>query len=493
MEIVHLTTEIAPFAKVGGLADVIYGLSHAQVKNQDHVEVILPKYEKLNLSLIEPYEVIVHDLMVLYAEKEHHCTVWQGKMHGILVTLIESHDATGFFEREHIYGYPDDTSRFTYFSVACMEILKMREKKPDIIHIHDWPTALVAPLVKKALFPSRVVFTIHNLAYQGICDEKTFNQTGLDAKSYLTPDLLQDVQYPHLLNLLKGALVYADAVTTVSPTYAKEILSFSLGGLMHKVLQKYEKKIVGILNGIDFQFWNPSQDLHLPHSYSHEEIQNSVPFLQNKLKNKEHLRRTLGLNENSPSPLVAVIARLCPQKGPDLIQHAIHTTLKMGGQFVLIGTTTDPETHDSFYALKCELAPSCQVHIELSYNESLAHLLFAAADLFLVPSLFEPCGLTQMIAMRYGTLPLVRETGGLVDTVFDIDNAELPEKKRNGFSFLPYSAEGIERCLERAFALFRSDPLKWRNMMEVGMKTDFSWEAPAKTYHDLYAVKARVL
>lgn len=461
MEIVHVAAELAPIAKVGGLADVLFGLSRALHAQGHHIEIILPKYDCLDLSGIDELEVLEHDFSCCFQKKHYHNTLWKGKIGKIDLILIESHHPSAFFERGTIYGCDDDLDRFAYFCKASATYIQQKDSPPDIVHLHDWHTALIAPLLPG----TKTIFTIHNLAYQGHSPKTLLDKIELPIASSITDD-----KNPEEINLLKAGIVYADAVTTVSPTYAKEILSPEGGENMQDTLHQHREKITGIINGIDYTYWNPETDTKIPFNYS-------ATTIAIKQKNKRALQHKLSLTE-ADCPLVSVITRLVPQKGPSLIKHALKHTLKKGGQFILIGSTSDQDTHDEFYQLKCELATSKNVHFELLYNETLSHEVFAASDLFLVPSIFEPCGLTQMIAMRYGSVPLVRFTGGLADTVFP---------KVNGYGFGPPTNAAIDTALDQALKDWTEQPDTWKRLMKNGMEHNFSWNIPSKKYVALYS------
>ncbi|MCH9704045.1 MAG: glycogen/starch synthase, partial [Chlamydiae bacterium] len=341
-----------------------------------------------------------------------------------------------------------------YFCAAATALLESKEA-PDVVHLHDWHTALVAKLYSSA----RTILTIHNLAYIGGCSKETLHKIGLMELS----DFVLEDHY----SLLRGGLVAADLITTVSPTYAEEILTKPFGGPFCQLLNGNRDKLVGILNGIDYSYWNPQRDEFLP-----------FPYSSAMLSGKDEMKRMIQTKLDMPKEdnlLVTAIARLVEQKGPDLIEAAIRMTERRGGQFVLLGSASDPKTQEQFASLKKELAHNPNISLQLLYDEELAHQLFAAADLLIVPSLFEPCGLTQMIAMRYGTLPLVRKTGGLADTVIDgVD----------GFVFEEASSEAIEACLTRCFALFNSE--KWTEMQSNALSRDWSWTIPTQTYLSHY-------
>jgi starch synthase len=460
VDIIHIAAELAPLAKVGGLGDVIHGLGRALITKGQSVTIILPKYRTLQLEYAKQLEVIEPAQIVFFDGKNYRNTIWQANVDGLTVLLIESHAEEDFFGREKIYGYEDDTLRFIYF---CLSALELVQNLPcDVIHIHDWHTALIAGLVKEVYqeIHAITVFTIHNLAYQGLCKGEDLDKVG-----WKSPALKESGVY----NLMKGGIHFADQVTTVSPNYAKEILTTELGGNLQATLQHHSHKFQGILNGIDFDYWNPETDTFLPFNFSSKRPENKKCIQAN-------LRARFSLAEEN-CPIVGAITRLVPQKGPELIKASILRTLEWGGQFILLGSASDEKTYQQFYNLKRKLEGSRQVHIELTYNEALSHVLYAGSDLFLVPSLFEPCGLTQLIAMRYGTVPLVRQTGGLADTVFD---------GKNGFVFGPPTAEAINRALDRAFETWFEHPEKWQKLMEAGLKGDYSWHFPAEAYLRIY-------
>jgi starch synthase len=480
MHIVHITSELSPLAKVGGLADVVYGLCKELSHLGDQIEIILPKYDCLDVSPLKNLKVERKDLLCCNALN----TVWRGTLDNIKIILIEPHNA--FFNRGMIYGCPDDTDRFLYFSRTAIEYLYKTQNKPDLLHLHDWPTAIIPVLIKEIYAPlgfqcKGSVLTIHNLEHQGKCTPSNLSRIGLRGESFLTPEKLQDPYTLNLINLLKGGIVYADQLTTVSPNYKKEILTPEGGCGLHTLLIQCEKKLHGILNGIDKDFWDPTKDFRLAKKYP----KTLEGILQAKEENRNHLRTLLRLKKEK-KPLVASICRLVRQKSPELIQHALEQTLAKGGQFVLLGSSTSPEILQHFSTLKKKLAKSDQVAILLETDETMAHLIFAAADLFVIPSLFEPCGLTQLIALRYGTIPVVRLTGGLVDTVFDIDTSTRPLQERNGFTFDHPDPAGVDWALDRALQCWKTDREKWKTLITQGMRWDFSWTHTAPQYQALY-------
>ena len=474
MKIVHVASELAPIAKVGGLADAVYGLCRALLEKKQRVEVILPKYDLIDFEHVDHLKV-TQDILSFFDGKERVNTIWSGFVDKIPITFIEPKDPPNLFNRKTIYGCEDDVLRFAYFCRAALHYLVKSKKHPDIIHLHDWHTALISPLL--SIFSSeglsaRSVFTIHNLAYQGNCDAKILKMIGLDSPTIRE---LKD-QGTSTYNPLKGGIVFSNQVTTVSPTYAKEILSKELGKDLQPTLLKYQTKLTGILNGIDFNYWNPETDPLLPSHYSAKQLTETPPFLQKKAQVKTALRKRLRLAEKS-CPIVSCIARLVQQKGPELIKAAILRTLEGGGQFVLLAAPCDDKILTQFSNLKQKLSGSPHVHLELHQSEELAHLIYAGSDLFLAPSLFEPCGLTPLIAMHYGTVALVHQTGGLKDTVFE---------GKNGFSFESPTVAAIHEAIDRALLCWKQNPKLWHRLMERGMQEDYSWKKPAEAYLNVY-------
>lgn len=488
MYIVHIASELTPVAKVGGLADVIQGLSRELSRLGHHVEVILPKYDCMHPEHLKNLK-IESKVASFDGPFPIENTIWSARVDGINVILIEPHHTERFFNRGKIYGCSDDIDRFGYFSRAAMEYLFKAGKEPDVLHAHDWPTALI-PILYKDMYThlgfhvGGVIVTIHNMQHQGRCLPHHLSRTGLKGEHYLAFDKMQDPQEPQDVNLLKGAIVYADKVTTVSPTYEKEILTSEGAFGLHHTLQDHRKKLKGILNGIDVQYWDPKTDPHLSKAY-HMEGKNSDAVVACKKENKKKLRAQLGLEE-SDAPLVATIARLVPQKSPDLIKKALFFSLEKEAQFVLLGNSPIPAIHNEFDALQAELKSNKNASIQMDKDEALAHQIYASADMFIIPSAFEPCGLTQLIALRYGTVPIARMTGGLCDTVFDIDTSKKPQKQRNGFTFEGANPEEMTAALGRAIDCYREAPEKWHTLITNGMRQDVSWKLPAKEYLSIY-------
>jgi starch synthase len=482
--IVQITPELAPVAKVGGLADVVFGLTNELQIRGNHVEIILPKYDCLRYDHIWGLCETYSDLWVPWFGGAIHCTVYFGFVHGRKCFFIEPHSSDNFFNRGCIYGFNDDVLRFAFFSRAAMEFLWKSGKHPDIIHCHDWQTALVPVFLFEiyqflGMTHPRVCFTIHNFKHQGVTGAQLLQATGLNRPEYYFHyDRMRDNFNPHALNLMKAGVVYSNFVTTVSPRHATEAKDEGQGFGLEPTLHIHHAKYGGVVNGIDYNVWNPEIDHYIPYHYG-------VDTIEEKYKNKRALRDRLMLADNE-KPIVAFVGRLDPQKGLELLRHAIFYTLHRRGQFVLLGSSPDGQINNYFWGLKHQLNDNPDVHIEIGFNEELSHLIYAGADIMLVPSRFEPCGLTQLIAMRYGTVPVVREVGGLADTVFDKDYAHKPLHERNGYVFRDYDYGGLESALGRALSCYYDYPEHFRELMKNSMRYDFSWKNPGQDYLNIY-------
>ncbi len=493
MHIVHIASELAPLAKVGGLADVVLGLCRELSWKGHDVDIIIPKYDCMDSEQIRDLTVDSKNLMSFYNGEWFSNTIWMGWVENLKVYFIEPHHPRFFFNRGCFYGCDDDTERFLYFSRAAIEFMYKRPVTPDIIHLHDWQTAVIAPLYKDmyqelGYSKPKTVFTIHNMEYQGKCATFDLNHIGLDGSLYQQASRMQDNLYPNLINLLKGGIVYSDFITTVSPNYAKEVLSPEGGRGLETTLLEHKDKFAGILNGIDYSYWNPEIDRFLPAHYSPRETpanKKDRSTIDKKGFIKKLLREKLLLAEDH-RPIVGCITRLVPQKGIDLIKHTMRHIVDKKGQFVLLGSSPIPSISAEFHRLKHQYTDHPHIHLVLHHQEELAHLIYAGCDMFIVPSLFEPCGLTQMIALKYGTVPIVRHTGGLADTIFDVDNSSKPFEEKNGYVFEFPDAAGIDSALDRAIHCWFEDPEKWRNLMLNGMKMDFSWNHSSDDYLEIY-------
>lgn len=479
MYVVQITPELAPLAKVGGLADVVTGLTRELEIRGNPVEIILPKYDCMRYDQIRDLHITYQDLWVPWYDSAVRCTVWFGFVRDHKCFFIEPHSQDNFFNRGSIYGFDDDILRFAFFSRAAIEFLWKAGKRPEIIHCHDWQSALVPVFLYEiyqhmGMTHPRVCYTIHNFKHQGVTGNFVLSATGLNRPEYyLHPDRLLDNHTPSAVNLMKGGIVYSNFVTTVSPRHAFEAMHGQGFGL-EPTLHTHHTKFGGIVNGVDYDVWNPEIDPFIPFRYN-------VDYIDEKYKNKQALRSRLLLADNE-KPIIAFIGRLDPQKGLELVRHALFHSLNHRGQFILLGSSPDSEINSYFWELKRHLNDSPDCHIEIGFDEELAHLIYCGADMVVVPSQFEPCGLTQLIAMRYGTIPIVRAVGGLADTVFDKDCSDKPLHERNGYVFNDYDEAGLESALTRAIDCYYDFPEHFRELMKNAMRSDYSWNHPGQHY-----------
>ena len=453
LKVLLASSEVVPFAKTGGLADVAGSLPLALDRLGVDVRVIMPKYSSVKVK---------GDSTVI------------GR--GVKVYFVENDD---YFNRHHFYGdkfgdYRDNLERFSFFSREIIERCKKENFAPDVIHCNDWQTALV-PVYLNTLYKfdpffkdTKTLFTIHNLAYQGLFEKDEFPKMGLDWTLFH----IHYFEFYGKVNLMKAGIVYSDAVSTVSPTYAREILTREFGCGLEGVLRTREDSLYGILNGIDYDIWNPATDKHLLKNYTAEEI-------EGKYVNKEKLQEEVGLKVDRDIPLIGVISRLADQKGFDLLGKIIGEVLNMKVQFILLGTG-DQKYHVLFEKMASAHAKSASIN--LKFDAVLAQRIYAASDIFLMPSRYEPCGLSQMICFKYGTAPVVRAVGGLKDSVTEYD----PKTgEGNGFIFDEYNAHYFFSEIKKALNLYRNK-LVWNELVKKIMALDYSWESSAKEYEELY-------
>jgi len=484
MYIVMVSPECAPVAKVGGLADVVFGISRELEIRGNAVEIILPKYDCMRYDHIWGLQVTYQDLWVPWYGGAIHCTVWFGFVHGRKCFFIEPHSRENFFNRGHFYGFHDDASRFAFFSKAALEFLLKDGRRPDIIHCHDWQTGLVPVLLYEiyqglGMHTQRVCYTIHNFKHQGVTGEYILWATGLgNPGRFNHHDRLRDNFNQNAINLMKGGIVYSNFVTTVSRHHAYEALHTDQGHGLGPTLHTHQSKFGGVLNGVDYDVWNPEIDPLIAHRYG-------IDTIDEKYHNKGALRDRLWLAQDY-KPIIAYVGRLDHQKGVNLIHHGIFYALRQNAQFILLGSSPDASVNRHFWQLKHHLNDNPHCHLEVGYNEELAHLIYAGADMIVMPSLFEPCGLTQMMALKYGTVPIVRAVGGLVDTVFDKDYSELPFHERNGYVFYQPDHAGLESAMHRAIGLWYGFPEDFRQLMINGMHYDYSWNYPGQDYLNIY-------
>ncbi len=484
MYIVMISSECAPVAKVGGLADVVSGLSRELEIRGNAVEIILPKYDCMRYDQIWGLQVTYQDLWVPWFNGAIHCSVWFGFVHGRKCFFIDPHSGDNFFNRGAYYGFTDEALRMAFFTKAALEFMLKTNKRPDVIHSHDWQTALTPVLLFEiykyhGMANQRVCHTIHNFKHQGVAGENILWATGLGRPDYYyAKDRLGDDFNHQAINFTKGGIVYSNFVTTVSPHHAWEVLNTDMGYGLGHTLYLHRNKFGGVLNGLDYDTWNPEIDRYIPHHYN-------VNDLEGKYRDKEALRHRLLLRQEY-KPLIAYVGRLDYQKGVHLIRHALFYSIWNGAQFVLLGSSPEGGINDYFWHLKHYLNDNPDCHLEIGFDEELAHLIYAGADMIVAPSMFEPCGLIQMIAMRYGTVPIVRAVGGFVDTVFDKDYSDRPEEERNGFVFNNPDYQGIESAMSRAIGLWNLYPLEFKKLVLNGMRHDFSWNRPGQDYLNIY-------
>jgi starch synthase len=484
MYVVMVAPECAPAAKAGGLGDAVSGLSRELELRGHAVEIILPKYAGLQYSDIWGLQPTYHDLWVPWYGEAVRCTVWFGYANGRKCFFIEPHSAGNYFGRDRLYGYGDDAERFAFFSKAALEFMLRANKRPDIIHCHDWQTGLVPVLLyeqySEVMPDQRVCYTIHNFRHQGTSDERVLWATQLGRREhFMDADRLGDDFRYRGLNPMKGGVVYSNFVTTVSPSHADEALYGDASSGIGRTLKEHQDKFRGVLNGIDYDVWNPATDPLLPACYS-------VDTIERKYQSAAALRDRFWLRKTR-RPVVAYVGRLDEQKGMHLVHHALFYTLARGGQFVLMGDAYHQDSiNDHFWHLKGYLNDNEDCHLEIGYREELAHLIYAGADLLVVPSMFEPCGLAPLIAMQYGTVPVVRATGGMIDTVFDHDHSGRPLAERNGYVFHHTDNQAIESALSRALRLWSIRPGEFRKLVANCMRADYSWARPGQEYLDIY-------
>jgi starch synthase len=473
MKILYVSPEITPFAKTGGLADVAHALPKAIQALGHDIRAVMPKYlsiadQNLAMERVAPFTVQMHNGL-------HGTVLWQAENGSVPTYFIENE---AYFYREGFYGlgdwnYPDNLERFVFFCKAALECCKAIDFAPDVIHCNDWQTA-VLPTILKAIYVTyrkdpffspipKLVYSIHNISYQGRFPKDHWPILSLP-RSYYT----YDFEFYGQINLTKSAIHFADAITTVSETYAREIQTTDLGFGLQDVLLSHKNNLYGILNGADYQDWNPETD---PYTYG---IHYSADDLSGKRRIKTKLRAEYQLPDTDDVPLIGMTTRFVEQKGIDLITECAEQILQLNTQMIVLGSG-DQRYHDFFEWLRRSYPD--RVGLYIGFNNELAHRIEAGADIFLMPSLFEPCGLNQIYSLKYGTLPIVRLTGGLADTIQD---------GVNGYTFFDFSAHLLFDAVQRAIDVYRDHPDRWNQMMITAMGQDFSWEKSAEKYLAIY-------
>jgi len=469
MRVLFVSAEVSPFAKTGGLADVGLALPRALAEKGVEIRVAMPKYRGVEgkTELAEAGRMTVS-----VAGRERDCAVYRSKLPGSSVPIFFlGHDP--YFDRAEIYGegseYPDALERFTFLSRGALALCDALDWTPDLIHTNDWHAALIPGFVADRVVPrldrAKTMLTIHNLGYQGSFPVEQAAATGLSDEA-LRPYLRNGT-----INLLKGGILSVDLINTVSPTYAEEILQNGAG--LEAELRSRRDVLHGVVNGVDVEVWNPKTDPHLWANYD-------VGDLHGKAEDKARLQRELGLAIDPAVPILGVISRLAEQKGFDLIISGFERMMALGVQFVLLGTGA--AEYETFFREAQERHPGGVASL-ITFSEAWAHRIEASADIFLMPSHYEPCGLNQQYSLLYGTVPVVRATGGLKDTVEEFDGAA---DAGTGFLFEDRTTGAFLEAVERAAGVFRSDPAAWGRLQQRGMRKDLSWHASAEAYRRLY-------
>ncbi len=454
MKVLFLSSEVVPFAKTGGMADVAGALPVALEHQGIEVRIILPKYKEVSVEGGSSF--IGRDIRVDFLVNDR------------------LYDRYGIYVDENGIDHRDNLERFAYFCRQSLELVKREGFKPDIIHCNDWQTGLI-PVYLKTIYKddpffnnTKTIFTIHNLAYTGSFNASEWPMTGLD-KSLFT---IEGLEYYGKFSLLKGGLVFSDVITTVSPTYAKEIQTKEFGCGMEGILKTRSNDLYGVLNGIDYGLWNPLTAKALYKNYS-------AGSINAKYDNKSMLLKELGLKTDQSSPLIGTVGRLAEQKGYDILAEIVDKLCDMNIGFVLLGT--GEQRYQKIFGKVAKKHPN-NTSINLTFNDVLAQRIYAASDIFLMPSRYEPCGLGQLISFKYSTVPVVRRTGGLADTVIEYN---LKTEEGNGFLFNDCGPEHLLEAIKRAVTVYK-DKDKWLNLIRKIAGYDFSWDTSAKKYIEIY-------
>jgi len=474
VKILFTVSEAVPFHTTGGMGQVAGALTAALKKlhpRKYDVRMVMPLYASFKEKYASELKFI-GETTVKLAWREQYCGVFEYKHGNVICYFV---DNMHYYDRPTAYGHHDDGERFAFFSKAVYSVMDIADFTPNIIHAHDWQSALV-PIYAKTRFADRypdirTVFTIHNLEYQG-----KFSRDILFDVFDLREDEAQIVEYDNCINLIKGAIVCADKITTVSPSYAEEIQNGGGHGL-DAILREHTFKLSGIINGIDYEIYNPEIDPLIDKNYS-------LDSLNGKTANKMKLQTLFGLPKSPRTMLISIVTRLVSHKGIDLIMHRMNELLDLDVQFIVLGT--GDHAYELFFTEQA-LAHPDKVAVNLTFNPELAAMVYAGSDVVLMPSLSEPCGLVQMIACRYGTIPIVRKVGGLGDTIRDCRAGD-----GNGFAFDEYNADLLIDTISQAVELYKYREEDWQNLIQQAMNSDFSWGVSAKAYGAIYEGLRRV-
>lgn len=471
MKVLFAASEAHPFIKTGGLGDVMGALPKSLIKLGIDTRVVIPKYKNIKDELKQKLQ-FVKWFTVPVGWRNQYCGVFQYEYNEVIYYFI---DNEYYFNRDGLYGYFDDGERFAFFNRAVLEFIKEIDWQPDLINCNDWQTGMVPVLLnleyKKDQFYSRIktVFSIHNLLFKGSFSPKVLPE--LFGYDYM-PLVNGSVELDGSVSFLKGGLNYCDQITTVSKTYAEEIKTPQYGEGLDGFLRSKSYYLMGIVNGIDYEEFNPQDDKFIFKNFN-------INSISNKVENKLALQRELGLPQKKDTPMIGIISRLTHQKGCDLIVNMIDRLLQRDIQVVILGTG-DYWYEETFKNLQYRYPDKVSANIK--FDNTLAHKIYAATDMFLMPSLFEPCGLGQLIALRYGSIPIVRETGGLRDTVYPYNKYN---GVGNGFGFKNFNSSELMQIIEYALTIY-SDKNAWNNIIKQAMDSDNSWEKSAMQYKWLY-------
>jgi starch synthase len=472
MKILFVASEAHPFIKTGGLGDVAYALPKALRRLGIDIRVILPKYSEIKEEFRKKM-LTLDTFNVPVGWRNQYGGLQYLEYDGIPFYFI---DNEYYFKRANAYGFGDDAERFAYFDRAVLEAINhMIDFTPDIIHLNDWHTGMIAPIMKEHFshhprFSNiKTIFTIHNLQYQGIFGREILGDMLALSDDYFSEERLK---YHDGISFMKGGLNFSNKITTVSNSYAEEIKTPFYGEGLHGLLQVRNHDLSGIVNGIDTELFNPLEDKELAFNFDHNSI-------ERKSKNKAELQKALNLPVNENIPMIGMVTRLASQKGIDLLSHIIEELLHENLQLVVLGTGEQKyEDMLKYYASVCPDKLSANI----TFNNTLAKRIYASSDMFLMPSLFEPCGIGQLLALRYGTLPIVRETGGLKDTVMSFNEYT---NEGNGFSFANYNAHEMLFTIKRALGYYDNKQV-WGNLVKKAILEDNSWKKSALEYKNLY-------
>lgn len=480
MKVAFVATECVPYAKTGGLADVAGALPAELVKLGHQLKVFIPKYSLIDESRYGlKYNWDIGEMPIRINGIIRSAHVHQSKLPNTDIDIYFI-DCPHYFYRHAIYtNDQDEDERFILFSKAVIETLQRLQWAPDIIHCNDWQTGLLPLFIKdnynwdQMFDRTASVFTIHNIGYQGLFSKSALFSAEIRGELFYPGG---PVEHNHGISFMKAGISFADIINTVSNTYAHEILTPEYGAGLDPALQKRKDDLYGILNGVDYNIWNPETDKHLPYHYT-------INDLGGKYLNKKYLLKHFGIKPDENVPLVGIVSRMVLQKGFDIFADAINDLLKLEVQWIILGSGED--RFEDLFRLMSNQFPG-KVGVYIGYNNELSHLIEAGADMFLMPSKYEPCGLNQIYSLKYGTVPIVRKTGGLADTVKDWDEqSHYGLKDGNGFSFYDYSGYALFKSVERAVNTFKHKDI-WRKIQLNGMRQDFSWTRSAEKYTELY-------